>query len=60
MQGPWLVMFGVPSFIVALGRLLGWCGLPPCPIQTQHVDTIMGEDPHIVVIVRTFSPKSIG
>jgi hypothetical protein len=53
-------MFGVPSFIVALGRLLGWCGLPPCPIQTQHVDTIMGEDPHIVVIVRTFSPKSIG
>jgi D-xylose transport system permease protein len=59
-QGTWLVMFGVPSFIVTLGGLLGWYGVQLYLIQTQRVDTIMVEDPHIVAIATTFLPKPLG
>ena len=60
LQGTWLVMFGVPSFIVTLAGLLGWYGLQLYLIQTQHVDTIMVEDPHIVAIASTFLPRFAG
>jgi len=60
MQGTWLVVFGVPSFIVTLGGLLGWYGVQLYLIQTQRVDTIMVEDPHIVAIATTFLPKPMG
>jgi D-xylose transport system permease protein len=53
-QGAWLVMFGVPSFIVTLGGLLGWYGVQLYLIQMQRVDTIMVEDPHIVASLRYF------
>ena len=59
-QGAWLVMFGVPSFIVTLAGLLGWYGLQLYLIQPQHVDTIMVEDPHIVAIASTFLPRFAG
>ncbi len=60
LQGTWLVMFGVPSFIVTLGGLLGWYGLQLYLIQTQHVDTIIVDDAHIVAIATTFLPKTVG
>jgi D-xylose transport system permease protein len=60
LQGTWLVMFGVPSFIVTLAGLLGWYGLQLYMIQTQHVDTIMVEEPHIVAIASTFVPRFAG
>jgi D-xylose transport system permease protein len=60
LQGTWLVMFGVPSFIITLAGLLGWYGLQLFLIQTQHVDTIMVEDPHIVAIASTFLPRIAG
>ena len=60
LQGTWLVMFGVPSFIVTLAGLLGWYGVQLYMIQTQHVDTIMVEDPHIVAIASTFLPRFAG
>jgi D-xylose transport system permease protein len=59
-QGTWLVMFGVPSFIVTLAGLLGWYGVQLYLIQTQHVDTIMVEDPHIVAIASIFLPRFAG
>lgn len=60
LQGTWVVLFGVPSFIVTLGGLLGWYGVQLYIIQAQHVDTIIVEDPHIVAIATTFLPKPVG
>ena len=59
-QGGWVVMFGVPSFIVTLAGLLGWYGLELYLIQTQHSDAILVPQRYIdVFLTTTYLPASV-
>jgi D-xylose transport system permease protein len=46
-QGIWIVLFGVPSFIVTLAGLLGWYGLQLYLIQTEKSDAILVSQQYI-------------
>lgn len=58
-QGGWVVMFGVPSFIVTLAGLLGWYGLQLYLIQTQHSDAILVPQRYIDDLTTTYLPASV-
>ena len=53
-QGAWIVFFGVPSFIVTLGGLLGFYGLQLYLIQTQHSDAILVSERYIDDLTTTY------
>jgi D-xylose transport system permease protein len=55
-QGTWIVVFGVPSFIVTLAGLLGWYGLQLYLIQTQHSDAILVGQRYIDDLTTTYLP----
>jgi D-xylose transport system permease protein len=55
-QGVWIVIFGVPSFIVTLAGLLGWYGLQLYLIQTQNSDAILVGQRYIDDLTTTYLP----
>lgn len=55
-QGVWVVIFGVPSFIVTLAGLLGWYGLQLYLIQTQNSDAILVSERYIDDLTTTYLP----
>jgi D-xylose transport system permease protein len=55
-QGIWIVIFGVPSFIVTLAGLLGFYGLQLYLIQTQHSDAILVNAHYIDELTTTYLP----
>lgn len=58
-QGGWVVMFGVPSFIVTLAGLLGWYGLQLYLIQTQNSDAILVPQKYIDDLTTTYLPSRL-
>src|SRR5258708_21293443 len=59
MQGGWIVLFGVPSFIATLAGLLGWYGLQLYLIQTQNSDAILVPQRYIVDLTTTYLPTRV-
>jgi D-xylose transport system permease protein len=55
-QGIWIVIFGVPSFIVTLAGLLGFYGLQLYLIQTQHSDAILVNAHYVDELTTTYLP----
>jgi D-xylose transport system permease protein len=55
-QGFWIVIFGVPSFIVTLAGLLGFYGLQLYLIQTQNSDAILVNAHYINDLTLTYLP----
>jgi D-xylose transport system permease protein len=55
-QGIWIVIFGVPSFIVTLAGLLGFYGLQLYLIQTQHSDAILVNAHYIDELTTSYLP----
>jgi D-xylose transport system permease protein len=56
LQGAWIVFFGVPSFIVTLGGLLGFYGLQLYLIQTENADAILVGEHYIGSLTTTYLP----
>src|SRR5258708_7728799 len=59
MQGGWIVLFGVPSFIATLAGLLGWYGLQLYLIQTQNSDAILVPQRYIDDLTITYLPSRV-
>jgi D-xylose transport system permease protein len=57
-QGGWIVLFGVPSFIATLAGLLGLYGLQLYLIQTQNADAILVLERYIDDITTTYVPSA--
>jgi D-xylose transport system permease protein len=57
-QGGWIVLFGVPSFIATLAGLLGLYGLQLYLIQTQNADAILVTERYIDDITATYVPSA--
>jgi D-xylose transport system permease protein len=57
-QGGWIVLFGVPSFIATLAGLLGLYGLQLYLIQTQNADAILVLQRYIDDITTTYVPPA--
>jgi D-xylose transport system permease protein len=55
-QGVWIVIFGVPSFIVTLAGLLGFYGLQLYLIQTQHSDAILVNAHYVDELTTSYLP----
>jgi D-xylose transport system permease protein len=58
-QGTWIVLFGVPSFIATLAGLLGWYGLQLYLIQTQNSDAILVPQRYIDDLTTTYLPAKV-
>jgi D-xylose transport system permease protein len=57
-QGTWIVVFGVPSFIATLAGLLGLYGLQLYLIQTQNADAILVLNKYVDDITATYVPST--